>query len=484
MPDIRRTKILATLGPATDKPGVLEKLFYAGVDAVRLNFSHGSAQDHIDRANNVREISKKTGRRIGILADLQGPKIRIARFSDDKVWLDEGQSFALDINLSENAGDNTHVGITYETLAREVQQGSRLLLDDGRVVLDVVDVVNGRINCTVVVGGYLSNNKGINLLGGGLSAAALTAKDKEDILTIGKIQADFVAVSFPRCADDLNLARKLLADVDCYPGIVAKVERAEAMQKDVMDEIILASDVIMVARGDLGVEIGDANLPAAQKILISRSRELDRAVITATQMMESMIESPIPTRAEVFDVANAVLDGTDAIMLSAETAAGKYPVQAVEAMVRVCMETDKQRAAKTSKHRVDTCFKRKDEAIALAAMYMANHSDVQGLVSLTESGATPLWMSRIRSGLPIFAFSSREATLGRVTLFRGVIPIFYEYKNQDHVQLNRDIIALLKKFNYAVKGDTFIITKGDLTGQEGGTNALKIVTVGEGLIPE
>ncbi|SMG62944.1 pyruvate kinase II, partial [methanotrophic bacterial endosymbiont of Bathymodiolus sp.] len=354
MPEIRRTKIVATLGPATDKPGVLEGLFYAGIDVVRLNFSHGIAQDHIDRANTVRALSKKTGRRVGILADLQGPKIRIARFADEKVWLDKGQEFALDINLDENSGDNSHVGITYQTLADEVKEGSRILLDDGRVVLDVVNVVNGCINCTVVVGGYLSNNKGINLLGGGLSAAALTDKDKADIITVGQIQADFVAVSFPRCADDLHLARKLLADVDCHASIVAKVERAEAMQEEVMDEIILASDVIMVARGDLGVEIGDANLPAAQKLLISRARQLDRAVITATQMMESMIENPIPTRAEVFDVANAVLDGTDAIMLSAETAAGKYPVETVEAMVRVCMETDKQRAASVSKHRVDT----------------------------------------------------------------------------------------------------------------------------------
>ncbi len=484
MPELRRTKILATLGPATDKEGVLEKLFYAGIDAVRLNFSHGVAQDHIERANQVRALSKKTGRRVGILADLQGPKIRIARFAEDKVWLDEGQDFALDMNLDENAGDNAEVGITYEALAKEVVEGSRLLLDDGRVVLDVINVVDGRINCTVIVGGNLSNNKGINLLGGGLSAAALTDKDKEDIITIGQIKADFVAVSFPRCAEDLNEARRLLADVNCYASIVAKVERAEAMIPEVMDEIILASDVIMVARGDLGVEIGDANLPSAQKFLIKRARELDRAVITATQMMESMIENPIPTRAEVFDVANAVLDGTDAIMLSAETAAGRYPVQTVEAMVRVCIETDKQRAARRSKHRVDARFNRKDEAVAMAAMYMANHSDVQGLVALTESGATPLWMSRIRSGLPIFAFSSHEETLGQVTLYRGVIPIYYELKDQDHVQLNREIIELLKKFNYAEKGDTFIITKGDLTGEKGGTNALKVVTVGEGLIPE
>ena len=307
---LRRTKILATLGPATDKPGVLEALFEAGIDVVRMNFSHGSAEDHLARAQKIRDLSHATGRRVGILADLQGPKIRIARFIDTKVFLDEGQPFALDINFDPLAGDNTQVGITYEPLALEVKPGSRLLLDDGRIVLDVVNVENMRVNCTVVVGGYLSNNKGINLLGGGLSAAALTDKDKEDIKTIGIMKCDYVAVSFPRCAEDLHEARRLLKEVGCEAGIVAKVERAEAIVDDVMDEIILASDAVMVARGDLGVEIGDANLPAVQKKLIKRTRELNRVAITATQMMESMIENPIPTRAEVFDVANAVYDGT------------------------------------------------------------------------------------------------------------------------------------------------------------------------------
>ncbi|NOQ36987.1 MAG: pyruvate kinase [Methylococcaceae bacterium] len=479
---LRRTKILATLGPATDKPGVLESLFEAGVDVVRLNFSHGVAQDHIDRANAVRELTQKTGRRVGILADLQGPKIRIARFTDGKVNLDEGQDFALDLNLGEHDGDNTQVGITYEPLAKEVVEGSRLLLDDGRIVLDVLSVdENLRVNCTVIVGGALSNNKGINLLGGGLSAAALTDKDKEDIKTIGKINADFVAVSFPRCAEDLHEARRLVEAEGCYAGIVSKVERAEAMEA--MDEIILASDVVMVARGDLGVEIGDANLPAAQKKLIQRSRALNRAVITATQMMESMIENPIPTRAEVFDVANAVLDGTDAIMLSAETASGKYPARAVEAMTRVCLETEKQHTIRTSGHRVECQFDRIDEAIAMSAMYMANHTKITGIVSLTESGSTPLWMSRISSGIPIYAFSGRERTLGRMTIYRGVFPVAYTLEKQDHAEVNREILDELKKFGQAQQGDKFIITKGDLTGQEGGTNALKVVTVGEGLTP-
>jgi pyruvate kinase len=479
---LRRTKILATLGPATDKPGVLEGLFEAGIDVVRMNFSHGSAEDHINRAHFVRELSRKTGRRVGILGDLQGPKIRIARFKDTKVNLQEGQDFALDINLDANAGDNTEVGITYEPLAKEVKPGSRLLLDDGRIVLDVVNVVNMRVNCTVVVGGDLSNNKGINLLGGGLSAAALTEKDKEDIKTIAKMGCDFVAISFPRCAEDLHEARRLLEAAGCYAGIVAKVERAEALE--VMDEIILASDVVMVARGDLGVEIGDANLPAVQKKLIKRTRELNRVAITATQMMESMIDNPIPTRAEVLDVANAVYDGTDAIMLSAETASGKHPIKAVEAMHRICVEAEKQPSVRESDHRMNIQFERDDEAIAMSAMYMANHTQIKGIAALTESGATTLWMSRISSGIPIFALSSQEKTLGKVTLYRGVFPIYYKLEsNQDHAEVNRGIVRELRKWSKAKDGDKFIITKGDLNGVEGGTNALKVIIVGQGLTP-
>lgn len=473
---LRRTKILATLGPATDKPGVLEDLFEAGIDVVRLNFSHGSAQDHIDRANRVKELSKKTGRRVGILADLQGPKIRIERFKENKVWLEEGQAFALDINLGKLEGDNTQVGISYEPLAREVKPGTRLLLDDGRVVLDVVNVENNtRVNTTVVVGGDLSNNKGINLLGGGLSAAALTDKDKEDIKTIAIIQADYVAISFPRTADDMHEARELLQAAGSYAGLVAKVERAEAM--DVIDEIILASDAIMVARGDLGVEIGDANLPAAQKLLIQRSRELNRAVITATQMMESMIENPIPTRAEVFDVANAIVDGTDAIMLSAETASGKHPVKTVKAMVRICLETEKQPSVTKSMHRMTDKFSRIDEAIAMSAMYMANHTEIAGIASLTESGSTPLWMSRISSNIPIYAFSSCERTLGQVTLYKGVFPIPFSKEKMESPSVTQSLIKALKARGVVKPGDALIRTKGDLTGATGGTNSLKVITV-------
>jgi pyruvate kinase len=479
---LRRTKIIATLGPATDQPGILEGLFHAGIDVVRLNFSHGSARDHINRANAVRELSRKTGRLVGILADLQGPKIRIARFKNGSVFLNEGQNFALDINLDVNEGDHSQVGITYEPLALEVKPGSRLLLDDGRIVLDVVNVENMRVNCTVVVGGVLSNNKGINLQGGGLSAAALTDKDKEDIKTIAEIKADYVAISFPRSAEDLHEARRLLREAGSEAGIVAKVERAEALK--VIDSIILASDAIMVARGDLGVEIGDANLPAVQKHMIKRARELNRVAITATQMMESMIENPIPTRAEVLDVANAVYDGTDAIMLSAETASGKHPAKTVEAMHRICIEAEKQPSVRLSDHRVNIQFERVDEAIAMSAMYMANHTKIAGIAALTESGATTLWMSRISSGIPIFAFSSHQDTLGRVTLYRGVFPAHFTHEAaQDHAEVNRSIVDQLKIYLNVKDGDKFIITKGDLIGVPGGTNALKVITVGQGLVP-
>ncbi len=478
---LRRTKILATLGPATDKPGVLEDLFNAGVDVVRLNFSHGDAETHKQRAFAVRELIESTGRLVGILVDLQGPKIRIAKFKNDKVLLKEGQPFALDVNLGIDDGDVTQVGIVYKSLPNEVKPGNVLLLDDGRVELEVVTTDGKRIDCKVLVGGDLSNNKGINLRGGGLSADALTEKDKQDIITAAEINADFVAVSFPRTAKDIQQARGLLEQAGSNASIVAKIERAEAL--DCIEEITEASDVIMVARGDLGVEIGDANLPPVQKHLITLARKMNRVVITATQMMESMISSPLPTRAEVFDVANAVVDGTDAIMLSAETAAGQYPAKAVEAMDRICLETEKQPSVTKSDHRVDDQFQRVDEAIAMSAMYLANHHEIKALVALTESGSVPLWMSRISSSLPIFALSPNEATCNKTTIYRGVFPYHFKIINTDHAQINQDIVNILRQKGRIKNGDKLIITKGDLTGIAGGTNAIKVIVVGEGLTP-
>ena len=473
----RRTKILATLGPATDDPKVLDKIIEAGVDVVRINFSHGSAEEHIERAERVRNRARAHGRQVGVLCDLQGPKIRIEKFKDGKVFLEEGASFIIDANFDKNGGTIERVGCAYKQLQDDVSRGDTLLLDDGRLVFWVDSVEGTEVKCRVVVGGDISDRKGINKQGGGLSAPALTEKDRADIKIAAKIEADYLAVSFPRHAADVHEARALFNAAGSNGAIVAKIERAEALE--VIDEIILASDVIMIARGDLGVEIGDAALPPVQKMLIHKSREMNRVVITATQMMESMIENQIPTRAEVFDVANAVLDGTDCVMLSAETAAGKYPDKAISAMHRVCIEAEKQRQATESEHRIHTEFTNVDEAIAMAAMYSANHLNVKAIAALTESGSTTLWMSRISSGIPIYAMTRHVYTRRKVTMFRGVYPVSFDVTASDHAELNREAIDELRRRGAVRDGDLVIITKGDLIGVHGGTNAMKIVKVGE-----
>ncbi len=473
----RRTKIVATLGPSTDDPKVLDKLIEAGVDVVRLNFSHGTAEDHMTRAENVRNRARAFGRQIGVLADLQGPKIRIDRFKDGEIMLEDGAVFILDAGWPADAGTVERVGLTYKDLPNDVKRADLLLLDDGRIELWVDEVKGSEIHCKVKVGGKLSNNKGINRQGGGLSAPALTDKDKEDIKTAAKLEADYLAVSFPRCADDMHEARRLFREAGGQGGLMAKIERSEALE--VIDEIIEASDAVMVARGDLGVEIGDAALPPVQKSIIKKARSLNRVVITATQMMESMIENQIPTRAEVFDVANSVFDGTDAVMLSAETAAGKYPAKAVAAMDRICLVAEKQQVTKRSDHRLNTRFKRVDEAIAMSTMYAANHLDVKAIAALTESGSTPLWMSRISSGIPIFALTGHVSTRRKVTLYRGVYPISFDSKSRDHATINREAVDELKRRGVVRDGDLVIITKGDLMGEMGGTNAMKVLRVGE-----
>jgi pyruvate kinase len=476
MTPMRRTKIVATLGPATTKPDVLNAIIKAGVDVVRLNFSHGDVTQYIGLAKLVLKLAAENGRPVGILADLQGPKIRISRFKDGKVILKKGQKFVLDAGLGINDGDAEQVGIDYKQLVQDVESGDTLLLDDGRIVLTVSAVEGQRIICSVVVAGALSNNKGINRQGGGLSAAALTDKDKDDIKIAAEMQADYIAVSFPRSAEDVHYARQLLRDAGGKGSIVAKIERAEAL--DVLDEIILASDAVMVARGDLGVEIGDAALPPIQKKIIARARKLNRLTITATQMMESMIENAIPTRAEVFDIANAVLDGTDAVMLSGETAVGKHPVKVIEAVDRICLQAEQQREIRVSRHRIDSKFEKVDEAIAMGAMYLANHLDVKAIAALTLSGSTTLWMSRVSSGIPIFALTPNEETCRKVTLYRGVYPVLFSVESSDHATLNKESIALLERKGVITAGDMVIITKGNVEVQ-GSTNMLKIVRVGD-----
>jgi pyruvate kinase len=473
----RRTKIVATLGPSTDDPKVLDAMLQAGVDVVRLNFSHGSHEEHMLRAENVRNRARAHGRQVGVFVDLQGPKIRIERFKEGKVRLEEGGRFTLDAALGVNDGDVSRVGLTYKALPDDVNRGDTLLLDDGAVVLWVEEVRGSEIETRVVIGGELSNNKGINRQGGGLSAKALTDKDRADIKAAAQIRADYLAVSFPRSAADVNEARDLLRQAGGHGGIIAKIERAEAL--NALDEIIGASDAIMIARGDLGVEIGDAELPAVQKHIIQAARAMDRVVITATQMMQSMIENPMPTRAEVFDVANAVIDGTDAVMLSAETAAGKHVAKVVEAMDRICRGAERQRGSQDSERRQHIQFNRIDEAIAKAAIYTANKLGVKAIAALTESGATPLWMSRISSGIPIYALTRHVETRRKVTLYRGVYPVSFDVTSQDHKEVNREAVDELVRRGAVRDGDLVIITKGDLMGQLGGTNAMKIIRVGE-----
>ncbi|WP_191601279.1 pyruvate kinase [Marinomonas algicola] len=477
----RRTKIVATLGPASSSPEMIEKLILAGANVFRLNFSHGQPEDHINRANVVREMAAKNGKHVAILGDLQGPKIRIARFKDTKVQLKDGDTFILDVGFDKNAGDATRVGIDYPQLAADSEPGNILLLDDGRVVLEVLEVKGMEVITKVIVGGPLSNNKGINRQGGGLSAAALTDKDKADILTAAALNADYLAVSFPRSAEDIEEARTLARAAGLKAGIVSKVERAEAVADNAtLDAIIIASDAVMVARGDLGVEIGDAELIGVQKHMIKRCRQLNRPVITATQMMETMITSAMPTRAEVFDVANAVLDGTDAVMLSAETAAGDYPEEVIHTMVRVCKGAEKQPAINRSKHRIDVTFTNIDETIAMSAMYAANHLEgVKAIISLTESGTTPLLMSRISSGLPIFALSPNQETLNRTALYRGVTPVSFSSKEFDKDSLNQGLVDAVKALGVVKDGDLVILTKGDHLVSLGSTNAMKIVRIGD-----
>jgi len=471
----RRTKIVATLGPATDAEGVLEELIKAGVDVVRLNFSHGLAAEQIKRAQSVREITKRLARHVAILVDLQGPKIRIGQFKQKKIWLQDDAEFTIDVAMAVTEGDERQVACIYRQLANEVSLDDRLLLDDGRIVLQVESVKGTKIHCKVLVGGELSNNKGINLQGGGLSASALTDKDKADILTAAEIDADYVAVSFPRNAADMHDARALLESAGCLAHLVAKIERAEALL--VLEEIIDASDAVMVARGDLGVEIGDANLPPAQKNIIRLARQRNTTVITATQMMESMIHSPIPTRAEVFDVANAVADGTDAVMLSAETSVGKYPVKTVRAMSEICLQAERQPSSTHSKHRVGKQFDRIDEAIALSAMYVANHADIQAIAAYSVSGSTPLQMSRLSSGIPIFAMVPDEHICRRVCLYRGVNPVLMARPSGNDEELVGATLAKLKQLQIVSAEDMVIVTAGETNAKQGGTNTMKIVRV-------
>ena len=473
----RATKIVATLGPASSDPALLEQMIRAGVNVVRLNFSHGKAQDHIDRARMVREAAARAGREVAIMADLQGPKIRVGKFADGKVFLEPGQKFIMDASRTE-LGDINGVGLDYKALPREVKPDDVLLLNDGLIVIIVDDVIGDAIHTTVKLGGELSNNKGINKQGGGLSAPALTAKDMDDIRTAMAFQADYVAVSFPKSATDMEMARQLCsvaaADSDHRPSLIAKIERAEAIPR--MEEILLASDGIMVARGDLAVEVGNAMVPALQKRMIKLAREHDRVVITATQMMESMITNPGPTRAEVSDVANAVLDGTDAVMLSAETAAGKYPLETVIEMAKICHAAESGGVLQLDADFAGKTFTRIDQTIAMGALFTAHHLGAKAIVALTDSGSTALWMSRHLIKVPIYALTSKVATQRKMTMYRNVRPLLIDTSADRDTALAQAEIDL-KKRHIVQAGDVYAITCGEPMGAPGGANMLKICRV-------
>ncbi|MGQ5522575.1 pyruvate kinase [Chitinimonas sp. PSY-7] len=468
----RSTKIVATLGPATNDPEILTRILAAGVNVVRLNFSHGKPEDHIGRAQMVRDAADRLGVSVAIMVDLQGPKIRVGKFEKNKVTLEPGQLFILDAACE--MGNSERVGLDYKELPRDVSAGSVLLLDDGRLVLDVQSVQGSAIHTRVRIGGVLSNNKGINRQGGGLSAPALTAKDMDDIKVAAKLEADYVAVSFPKSGADMYMAKTLLLAAGSKAQVVAKIERTEAIAN--LEELVEASDAIMVARGDLAVEVGDAAVPALQKRMIRIARDKNKLTITATQMMESMITSPVPTRAEVSDVANAVLDGTDAVMLSAETAAGKYPVETVEAMARVCIEAEKSSDYQLDRDFLSREFTRVDQSIAMAALFTATHLKVKAIVALTQTGATALWASRINCGVPIYAMTPELGTYRRLSLFRDVHPMTLDH-DCDQKSLLESAEKRLRDQELVQPGDLLVVTVGDTVGQMGSTNTMKIVRV-------
>lgn len=474
---IRRTKIIATLGPATDSPEVLRALIEAGADILRINLSHGTHEEQTARANQVREAARDLNKEVAILADLRGPKIRIETFIDGSVELDSGDIFTLDASDEPPVGDQSRVGLTYKGLAGDVSAGDLLLLDDGLLTMRVIEIKALEIVCKVEIGGLLGNRKGINVQGGGLSLPGIAEHDIEDIPHAAAMGADYLAVSFPRNADDMNEARRRLRVAGSEARLVAKIERSEAIEN--LEEIIAASDVVLIARGDLGVEIGDAELPGLQKLITRKSLEQNRVVITATQMMQSMVESPIPTRAEVLDVANSVIDGTDAVMLSAETAVGRHPQTVVEAMDRICLGAERHTDTRLDYDRLNVQFQRIDQAIAMAAMFMATNVSVQAIVALTESGSTAQWLSRVRSAVPIFALSPLRDSLRRMALYRGVYPVAQHFPSADVEVALAEGVKLLVQRGYISIGDRIILTMGEHTGNEGGTNSLRLVQVGD-----
>ena len=472
---LRRTKIIATLGPATDDREVLEGVILAGADVLRLNMSHGSAQEQATRARMVREVSSGLGREVALMADLPGPKIRVERFVNGSVELSTGDEFTLDAEDAATPGDTNRVGVSYPGLVNDVKSGDLLLLDDGMISMRVKSINGGLIVCEVENGGILKDRKGLNLRGGGLSLSGITEHDLPHITAAAEMDVDYLAVSFVSNAQDINRARRLLRAAGSQASLIAKIERMEAI--DNLEEICDASDAVLVARGDLGVEIGDEELPGLQKRIIQTALKHNRVVATATQMMQSMIVNPVPTRAEVLDVANAVIDGTDAVMLSAETAVGKHPVKVIEAMNRICLGAERHFDREGHSTQLNVRFQRIDQAIAMAVMFMATNVPIQAIIALTESGSTAQWLSRVQSSVPIYALSPNEGSRRRMALFRNVYPTQHQPKGDDIDEVVGDALQVLWRLGAVAAGDRVILTMGDRMGDQGGTNTLRLIRV-------
>ena len=472
----RQAKIIATLGPATDSYDSMSRLLKAGVDVVRLNLSHGDHKQLEARVKMVKQISEDLHRPIAMMFDLQGPKIRIANFDEGSVHLKRGDEFTLVVGMSK-PGNKNCVGVTYLKLAKDCKKGDMLLLDDGRITMQVKKISGNNLTCKVVNGGVLKDRKGLNKKGGGLSTNSITTKDKQDIKIAVKLGADYIAVSFVRSAEDIRIARRLITKAGGDAHIIAKIETAEAVKnhEDLL-AIVKESDGTMIARGDLGVEIGETQLIGMQKNLIAMCRANYRIAITATQMMETMIENPLPTRAEVFDVANAVLDGTDAVMLSAETASGKHPHLVVETMGRICLGADSYHgesdplALESSK---SPKIERINRAIAMAAVRTAHSIDgVVALVSLTESGSTALYMSRTNTAIPIYGLSSHHKALRKMMLYRDVVPLYFE---QPPEQAGMAVLDFMRRQKLIKKGERIVLTSGMNRLVSGGTNTMRVL---------
>ncbi len=475
---LRRTKIIATLGPATDERGVLEGVIRAGADVFRLNMSHGTSEEQLHRARMVREVSASLGREVALLADLQGPKIRVERFEHGSVELAAGDEFTLDADDPLSPGNRERVGVSYAGLGDDVKAGHMLLLDDGLISMRVKSVKGGRIICEVENGGVLKDRKGLNLRGGGLSISGIAEHDLPHIKLAAEMGVDYLAVSFASDAGDMHRARKLLREAGSDAALVAKIERTQALEN--LEEICDASDAILVARGDLGVEIGDEELPGLQKRIIRTALKHNRIVATATQMMQSMVESPIPTRAEVLDVANAVIDGTDAVMLSAETAVGRHPVKVIEAMNRICLGAERHFDREGDSTQLNVRFQRIDQAIAMAAMFMATNVSIKAIIALTESGSTAQWLSRVQSSVPIYALSPKAASRRRMAMYRDVYPAHHQPRSADTEGTIKDALQVLWRMGAIAEGDRVILTMGDRTGKQGGTNTLRLIKIDHG----